>query len=57
VDDVDINLCNLAGSQWLMCVILATQKAEISRIKVRSQPGQLVGETLSQKTPSQKKGW
>jgi hypothetical protein len=30
-------------------VILATQKAEIRRITVRSQPRQIVHETLSQK--------
>jgi hypothetical protein len=29
--------------------ILATQEAEIRRIDVRSQPGQIVCETLSQK--------
>jgi hypothetical protein len=33
-----------------MPVILATQEAEIRRIVVRSQPGQLVHEILSQKT-------
>jgi hypothetical protein len=39
-------------------VSLATQEAEIRRIKVQSQPGQIVHETLSQKYPSQKKkGW
>jgi hypothetical protein len=36
-----------AGHQWLTPVILATQKAEIRRIAVRSQPGQIVHETLS----------
>jgi hypothetical protein len=39
-----------------MPVILATQKAEIKRIQVRSQPGQIVREILSQKkNPSQKR--
>jgi hypothetical protein len=37
-----------------MSVILATQEAEISRIAVRNQSGQIVRETLSQKNPSQK---
>jgi hypothetical protein len=38
-----------------MPAILATQEAEIRRIEVRSQPGQSVLKTLSQKNPSQKK--
>jgi hypothetical protein len=38
-----------------MSVILATQESEIRRIVVQSQPGQIVSETLSQKSPSQKK--
>jgi hypothetical protein len=37
-----------------MPVILATQKAEIRMIMSRSQPGQIVYETLSRKNPSQK---
>jgi hypothetical protein len=41
---------------WLMPVILVTQEAKIRRILVRSQPTQIVHETLSQKNPSQKKG-
>jgi hypothetical protein len=36
-------------------VILATQKAEIRRIMVRSHPGQIVHETLSRKYPPQKR--
>jgi hypothetical protein len=40
-----------------MSVILATQEAEIRRIKVQSQPGQIANKTLSQKYPTQKKGW
>jgi hypothetical protein len=36
-------------------IILATQKAEIRRIVVQSQPRQLVPEILSQKNPSKKK--
>jgi hypothetical protein len=38
-----------------MSVILATQEAEIRRIAVRSQPRQIVHETLSQKKPSQQR--
>jgi hypothetical protein len=37
------------GHQWLTSLILATQEAEIRRIKIRSQPGQIVHETLSLK--------
>jgi hypothetical protein len=33
-----------------MSVILATKEAEIRRIVVQSQPGQIVPETLSQKS-------
>jgi hypothetical protein len=40
--------------QRLTLVIPATQEAGIRRIVVRSQPGQIVQETLSQKYPSQK---
>jgi hypothetical protein len=32
---------NIAGHQWLTHVILATQEAEIRRIMVQSQPGQI----------------
>jgi hypothetical protein len=39
---------------WLMPIILATQEAEIQRIAVRSQPGQIVCETLFPKNSSQK---
>jgi hypothetical protein len=35
-------------------VILVTQEAEIRRITVQSQPGQIVHKTLSRKNPSQK---
>jgi hypothetical protein len=38
-----------------MPVILATQEAAIRRIVVQSQPGQIVGETLSRKNPSGKR--
>jgi hypothetical protein len=36
--------------QWLMPVIIATQEAEIRKIAVGSQPGQIIHETLFQKT-------
>jgi hypothetical protein len=42
-------------SPWLMLVILATQEAEIRRIKIRSQPGQIVCKTLAQKYLSKRK--
>jgi hypothetical protein len=32
---------------WLMPVILGTEEAEIRRIMVPSQPGQIVGKILS----------
>jgi hypothetical protein len=38
-----------------MPIILATQETEIRRIEVRSQLGEIVRETLSQKNPSQKR--
>jgi hypothetical protein len=40
--------------RWLMPIILSTQKAEIRRIVVQSQPEQRVHKTLSRKYPSQK---
>jgi hypothetical protein len=39
-----------AGDWWLTPGILATQEAEIRRIAIRSQPRQIVCETLSWKT-------
>jgi hypothetical protein len=38
-----------------MCLIPATQEAEIKKIAVQSLPRQIVRETLFQKNPSQKK--
>jgi hypothetical protein len=43
------------GFQWLICKILAIQEAEIRRIIVWSQPGQIVLETLSWKYPTPKR--
>jgi hypothetical protein len=37
-----------------MSIIPPTQESEIRRIKICSQPRQIVLETLSQKNPSQK---
>jgi hypothetical protein len=41
----------VAGCQWLTPIILATQEAEIRKMMVQSQPGQIVCKTLSQKKP------
>jgi hypothetical protein len=38
---------NVAGHWQLMPVILVTQEAEIRRIVVHSQPGQILHKTLS----------
>jgi hypothetical protein len=43
--------------QWLTPLIWATQETEIRRIVVQSQSRQIVCKTLSQKHPTQKKGW
>jgi hypothetical protein len=42
-----------AGHQWLVPVILATQLAEIRRITIQSQSGQIVHKTLISKNPLQ----
>jgi hypothetical protein len=47
----------LAGFWWLTPVILTTQETEIRRIKVQSQPRQIVHKTLSWKIHITKKGW
>jgi hypothetical protein len=46
---------HLAQRQWLMPVILTTQEAQIRRITVWSQPGQIVLKTLCLKKSSQKR--
>jgi hypothetical protein len=46
-----------AGCWWLTSEILATLEAEIRRITVWSQTGQIVHETLSWKKSITKKGW
>jgi hypothetical protein len=46
----------IAEYQCLTPVILATQEADIRRIEVLSQPGEIVHETLSWKDPTQKSG-
>jgi hypothetical protein len=43
-----------ARCQWLMSVILAAQEAEMRRLMVQSQIGQIVHETLSSKYLTQK---
>jgi hypothetical protein len=40
-----------------MSAILVTQEAEIRRIMVQSQPGEIIHKVLSRKTPSQKGWW
>jgi hypothetical protein len=47
----------VAGHWWSTPVILATQEAKIRRIVFRSQGGQIVRKTLSQKDPIHKKDW
>jgi hypothetical protein len=48
----------MAGPWWLIPVILATQEAEIRRIMVRSQLGQIVlRDPISKKPFAKKGGW
>jgi hypothetical protein len=47
----NIRICMTAEHWWLTPIILATKEAEIRRITVRSQPEQIVWETLSWKKP------
>jgi hypothetical protein len=41
-----------AGRWWLTSIILGTEEAQIRRIAVQSQPGQIAHKTLPQKTSS-----
>jgi hypothetical protein len=50
-----ISYLEKVGHQWRTPVILATRKAESKEIEVRSQPRQIVHETLSQNYPTQKR--
>jgi hypothetical protein len=54
-DPYCVQMTILAGCWWLMPVILASQEAEIRRITVQSQPGEILQETLSCKNLSQKR--
>jgi hypothetical protein len=49
-DSLGKKLARPATRRWLKPIILATQAAEIRRTMVRSQTGQIVRETVSQKT-------
>jgi hypothetical protein len=42
------------GHRWLTPVILPTQEAEIRRVEVRGQPGQIIHETVFEKTHHKK---
>jgi hypothetical protein len=41
----------MSWHQWLTPIILASWEAEIRRITVQSQHGQIASDTLSQKNP------
>jgi hypothetical protein len=45
----------LARCRWLTPVILATREAEIRRVLVGSQPGEIIHDTLSRKKTYYKK--
>jgi hypothetical protein len=50
-----IKIFHLAGSWWIMPIILVTQEAEIRRILIQGQSTQTVNETISPKYPTQKR--
>jgi hypothetical protein len=52
-----IKTFNIARGQWLTPVILSTQKPEIRRIMVRSQPRQIVWRPYLKKTLHQNGWW
>jgi hypothetical protein len=52
---IGLKILYSAWCLWLMPVILATQAAEIRRIMVQSQPGQIVYKTPSQKYLTKKR--
>jgi hypothetical protein len=47
----------LVRHRWLTPVVLATQEAEIRRVAVQSQTGQIACKTISQKKKITKEGW
>jgi hypothetical protein len=60
--EIYIKSHSFLGCQWLTPIILAAHKAEIRKITVRNQRGQMVLETLSWRNPAQKRadggtGW
>jgi hypothetical protein len=50
---IEYRIYSWGRHQWLTLMILATQEAEIRRIEVWSQPGQMVREIVSWKYPTQ----
>jgi hypothetical protein len=64
MEATEIGLADSGGLKshtWARCqlmpVILPTQKAEIRRIIVQRQLGEIVLQIVSRKNPSQKNGW
>jgi hypothetical protein len=55
IEDEEVKKQHLAGHQWLTPVILATQEAEIKRITVQSQLGEIAHKRPYLKTPLTKK--